>query len=365
MRYPLIGILGGGQLGRMMALAGHKIGIGTRIFDPAPDCPAGQVSQQIVAPFDDLVALKAFCKDLDCVTFEFENVPISTIQSIEENNILCAPSSKVLTIAQDRVLEKSFFNRCDVATAKWHAIVTSQDIENIALDFTFPAILKTNRMGYDGKGQLVIKERAQVMEAWNKMECCSAILEEKCMFRAEISVLVACNGKTDNSDMIVFEPAQNTHKDGILSKSIVPGDISDSIKHQAVVSSKIIAKALNLQGILAIEYFVMPDGSLLANEMAPRPHNSGHWTMDGAQPCQFTIALLASLGMPLPKPKRFFDMEMINLIGDEVKAIDQYRHDLDAFIHLYGKGEIRSGRKMGHINIRRAFAEFAHAKPYL
>ncbi|MEM7070540.1 MAG: 5-(carboxyamino)imidazole ribonucleotide synthase [Pseudomonadota bacterium] len=343
-----VGILGGGQLGRMMAIAAHRIGIKTLIFDPHRDSPAGQVSKQIIANFDDVEALKKFADHVDYVTIEFENLPIKTLKMIEDFGVLCAPYSNILAIAQNRILEKKFFNDCHIKTPRWFHV--KDGIQDLPPNFPFPAILKTCSMGYDGKGQIQVETKAQINEAWKKLKYVESVLEEKINFNGELSVIVARN----KHGIACFEPTTNVHKDGILRRSYVPSNHPHHVLEQARQKTLKIAEKLDLRGLITVEYFVIGD-QLFANEFAPRPHNSGHWSLDGASPCQFEMALRSTINWPLPSPQRWTDVEMRNLIGDEVQQIEKYLDMANALIHLYGKNEIKEGRKMGHINLLKPY----------
>ena len=352
-----IGILGGGQLGRMLALAAAQMGYRTHIFCPEADNPASHVATEATfADYTDEKALAAFAAKVDVVTYEFENVPAATAAFLEKHKLV-RPSWRALEIAQDRTKEKTFFADIGVGTPPWRGINTEAELRNAIADIGMPAVLKTARLGYDGKGQAKILSADDIATAWkaiggDKAKPYSdggafAVLEGFVNFRCEISVIVA---RGIDGIVQAFDPAENIHTNHILDTSTVPARVPPSTLFSAVAAAGLAATKLDLVGLLAVEFFVTKEGGVLANEMAPRPHNSGHWTMDACATDQFQQMVRAVCGLPLVEPTRFADATMKNLIGDDVNTIGQYLTNPHAHVHLYGKHEARPGRKMGHVN---------------
>lgn len=341
-----IGILGGGQLGQMAALAAAALGYRCHIFSPDADAPAKEVAAaQTTAAYEDEDAARAFAAAVDVVTFEFENVPDETLAVIAEGAPV-RPGVDALHVSQDRAIEKTFLNDNGIGTAPWAPVVTVADLDTAAA-IGFPAILKTARFGYDGKGQVRVDAAADLAAAWTEIGEAPAVLEGFVDFEREISVIVArdVNGETRS-----YVPVDNVHRDHILFTTTAPSTIDDTVADAARNVADHIVSALDLVGLLAVEMFVTRDGNILVNEIAPRPHNSGHWTMDACAVSQFEQFIRAVAGLPLGNPARHSDAVMTNLIGDEA---DQWRALLNedgACLHLYGKAESRPGRKMGHVN---------------
>lgn len=351
-----IGILGNGQLGRMLCLAAARLGYRTHVFGPEADSPAEQVAgQSTVAAYDDQAALADFAGAVDAVTFEFENVPAKAAAFLAAHTRV-RPSWKALEIAQDRCKEKAFFASIGAATPAWAKIDSLAELEAALVKIKPPAVLKTARLGYDGKGQAKIKAAADAAAAWRAIGGESsagngfAVLEAFVDFTMEISVIAA---RGADGAMVCFEPAENVHANHILATSTVPARAAAAAIARAVEIASRAAAALDLAGLLAVEMFVTPGGEVLCNEMAPRPHNSGHWTMDACGTDQFEMLIRAVAGLPLRDPARHADVTMVNLIGDDVNRLDSYLADPNAHIHLYGKREARPGRKMGHVNLLR------------
>ncbi|GEO82086.1 5-(carboxyamino)imidazole ribonucleotide synthase [Pararhodospirillum oryzae] len=348
-----LGILGGGQLGRMTALAAARLGIRCHVFTPEREGPAEQVcARATIAPYQDLVALDRFAQSVDALTFEFENVPAASLAALEHNRpggrvLPLRPGPRALEIAQDRVREKTFFGELGIPTAPWHPIDGPIALQAALLAVGGPAILKTNRLGYDGKGQVRLKPGDDATAAWNALGGVPAVLEGMVPFTAEVSVIIArgVDGAT-----ACFEPTENVHRNGILHTSTVPARLTPAQIEQAKAIALTAARALDLVGLLAVELFVAPDGALLANEMAPRPHNSGHWTMDACHADQFEQLVRAVCGLPLGDPGRFRPMRMTNLIGVDAETWPAILARPGARLHLYGKADCRPGRKMGHVN---------------
>lgn len=349
-----IGILGNGQLGRMLCLAAARLGYRTHVFGPEADSPAEQVAgQSTVAAYDDQAALADFAGAVNAVTFEFENVPAKAAAFLAAHTQV-RPSWKALEIAQDRSKEKTFFASIGAATPAWAKIDSLQDLEAALVKIKPPAVLKTARLGYDGKGQAKIKSASDAAAAWKAIGGESstghgfAVLEAFVDFTMEISVIAA---RGADGTLVSFEPAENVHANHILATSTVPARAGAATLTRAVEIAAKAAAALDLVGLLAVEMFVTPSGEVLCNEMAPRPHNSGHWTMDACGTDQFEMLIRAVAGLPLRDPARHADVTMVNLIGDDVSRLEDYLADPNAHIHLYGKRAARPGRKMGHVNL--------------
>ncbi|MFD2234078.1 5-(carboxyamino)imidazole ribonucleotide synthase [Phaeospirillum tilakii] len=346
-----VGIVGGGQLGRMAALAAARLGYRVHIFSPEPDSPAAQVAAAAtVAAYTDPAALESFARAVDVVTFEFENIPADSVRRLAEI-VPVRPSWTVLETAQDRIVEKRFFNGIGIATAPWRAVDGVAALEAALAEIGRPAVLKTARMGYDGKGQVRIDADTDAAAAWAALgkapggAAGSAILEGFIDFQGEISVVIARGG---DGAWAAFDPAWNVHRHHILHTSTVPAPIPAATATAAIDIARRAAEALDVIGLLAVEMFVTPDG-LLVNEMAPRPHNSGHWTIDACLTDQFEQFIRAVCGLPLGSPRRHSDAVMTNLIGDEAADWLDLLRDPEAHLHLYGKAEARPGRKMGHV----------------
>ncbi|TAK98111.1 MAG: 5-(carboxyamino)imidazole ribonucleotide synthase [Rhodospirillaceae bacterium] len=352
-----IGILGNGQLGRMLCLAAARLGYRTHVYGPDRDSPAEQVATvATVAAYDDEAALAAFADAVDVITFEFENVPAQAAAFLAAHTDV-RPSWRALEVAQDRTKEKTFFAEIGAATPPWRPIDSLDDLKTALNTIKPPAILKTARLGYDGKGQAKITNASDADSAWKTIggEAVSstrpyAILEGFVDFTREISVIAA---RSRDGATVCFEPTENVHTNHMLATSTVPAAISSAIAATACDIAVRAAVALDLVGLLAVEMFVAPDGTLLCNEMAPRPHNSGHWTMDGGGCDQFEMLVRAAAGLPLVTPMRTVDVTMINLVGDGIEDLERYYTDPTARVHLYGKAHARAGRKMGHVNIVR------------
>jgi 5-(carboxyamino)imidazole ribonucleotide synthase len=341
-----IGIIGGGQLGRMTALAAADLGYRCHVFTPEADSPASQVAWRTTqAAYDDSQALEAFAKAIDVATFEFENIPLATVERLARL-VPVRPGAKALAAAQDRLAEKTFFNELGIATAPWRAVRSLADLEEATRALGTPAILKTARLGYDGKGQAKIEAGTDGGLAWQRLATDAAVLEGYVDFDLEISAIVA---RGQDGALAAFDVAHNVHRDHILATSAVPAPIAPALRSQAVEIASRAARALDLVGLLAVEMFVDKQGRLLVNEMAPRPHNSGHWTIDACRTSQFEQLVRAICGLPLGSPVRLADATMTNLIGAAVAEGAAALAEPDAKLHLYGKTEIRGGRKMGHV----------------
>ncbi len=341
-----LGIIGGGQLGRMICFYAHKMGLRTVIFTDQENSPASfTTNQTIVANYDDKKALKKFAALADIVTFEFENIPFETVNFLSQHVEVC-PSAEVLKITQHRILEKNFLNSVGIKTVQYAEILSLDDLQK-NLKIFGKAILKTAVMGYDGKGQFVLKDAKEAAKIWAQAKNEKLILEKFCPFDSEISVLVA---RSKNGEIAAYEPLTNIHKNGILDESIYPAKISKKLKIKAQKTAKKIIEKLDLIGVLAVEFFVVGD-DLLVNELAPRPHNSGHFSMDASVTSQFEQLVRAVNGFSLGSTEFHSQGYMKNLIGDEVNSLEKFYKNPRAKIHLYGKEKVALGRKMGHVNV--------------
>lgn len=342
-----IGIVGGGQLGRMTALAAARLGYRVHIFTPETDSPASQVAERTtIADYLDTSALDAFAAAVDVATFEFENVPAATAERLA-SRVPMRPSARCLEIAQDRLKEKAFLNGAGAPTARYARIASPAELACALDEIGRPAVLKTATMGYDGKGQVMIRFDTDPAAAYLQMGADVGCLEGFVDFTCEISVVLA---RGTDGTIQAFDVVENRHAHHILDVTLAPAPIKPAIAEEAHRIAVRVAEALDLVGLIAVEMFVTRDGHVLVNEIAPRPHNSGHWTIDACVTSQFEQFVRAVCGLPLGDPSRHSDATMKNLIGDEVHRFDALIADPGAKIHLYGKTEARPGRKMGHVN---------------
>ncbi|THK36013.1 5-(carboxyamino)imidazole ribonucleotide synthase [Ensifer sp. MPMI2T] len=341
-----IGIIGGGQLGRMLAMAAARLNFRTVILEPQPDCPAAQVANaQIVAPYDDAHGLDQLAAASDLITYEFENVPVSAAISLAASRPVFPPP-KALEVAQDRLVEKRFINDCGIATARFHAIDSQVDLELALADFGGAGVLKTRRLGYDGKGQRVFRSPADdPAGAFAALGQVPLILESFVRFEREISIIAA---RGPDGSSACFDPAENVHRNGILYTSTVPASVGPATADAARAAAIAMLDALGYVGVIGVEFFVLADGSVVANEIAPRVHNSGHWTEAACVVSQFEQHIRAIAGLPLGDPSRHSDCVMQNLIGDDIAEVPGLLAERNVLVHLYGKAEARVGRKMGH-----------------
>ena len=341
-----IGILGGGQLGRMTALAAARLGYKTHVFADAPDAPAAQVSAAAtVAPFSDAVAIARFAAAVDVVTCEFENVPAETMHRVAaERPVL--PRPEIIEIAQDRLREKHFLRSIGVVTADYRAVAGPEALDAATRELGRPAILKTVRLGYDGKGQVLVDAAMPADEAWRRMGARVGVLESFVDFRCEVSVVL---GRDANGAFATYLPVENRHAHHILHTTIAPATIDRETANNATEIARHIAEQLDLVGVLAVEMFLTWDGRILVNELAPRPHNSGHWTIDACVTSQFEQLVRAICGLPLGSTERHSDAVMTNLLGHDVERWRAALDDPQAKLHLYGKRTVQPGRKMGHV----------------
>lgn len=335
-----IGILGGGQLGRMLSAAASRLGLRCHIYEPGA-APAGDVAHALTtAPYDDEAALRAFAESVGVITYEFENVPTSALDLLESIRPI-RPNRRALAVSQDRLTEKTFLNEIGLATSPFADVPAERDLAAAVDRIGAPSILKTRRMGYDGKGQVRITDPGQL--EWTGA---ASVLEGFVDFSAEISVIIA---RAADGQVAAFDPGLNVHRDGILRTTTVPCGLSGQVTTDAVLIAARIVNALDYVGVMGIELFVTPTG-LIVNEIAPRVHNSGHWTQAGCAVDQFEQHIRAVAGLPLGDGKRHVDVVMENLIGDDMDRVPELLVDSRTQLHLYGKGEARPGRKMGHVN---------------
>jgi 5-(carboxyamino)imidazole ribonucleotide synthase len=341
-----IGIVGGGQLGRMSAMAAARLGYRCHILTPELDSPAAQVSARtFLGDYEDPALLQAFAESVGVITFEFENVSAAGLDLLESIRPV-RPSPAILRISQDRAAEKSFLNAAGAPTAPWASVSTRAALDVAVAQLGLPAILKTATGGYDGKGQVMIRSVPDIDLAWETLGPGALVLEGFINFACEISVIVArgMDGKA-----VAFDPVENQHRDHILNITLAPARISPDIGARAVETALLVAEALDLVGLLAVEMFVREDGVVLVNEIAPRPHNSGHWTIDACPASQFEMHIRAVAGLKLPQAIRHSDAVMKNIVGPEEMAEWPAILATPGLVpHLYGKVEARPGRKMGH-----------------
>jgi 5-(carboxyamino)imidazole ribonucleotide synthase len=345
-----IGILGGGQLGRMIALAAARLGFRCHVYAPEADSPAFYVAaHHTVAAYDDEQALRQFSTSVQCVTYEFENVPARTIELLG-NRVPVRPGARALAVCQDRVLEKTLARDLGAQTAEFGAVDSEGELRLRIEQIGTPAILKTRRFGYDGKGQVVIRSPDDADRAWAAVNGAPCILESFVPFTREVSVVAA---RAPDGSIKAFPVTENEHRDQILRRSVVPATIHPRTARAAIDIAGKIGAALDYMGVYAVEFFVAGEGqqeTLYVNEIAPRVHNSGHWTLDGADTSQFEQHVRAITGLPLGSTAlRGASVEMINLIGADAERWRELLAEPGAQLHLYGKGEARPGRKMGHV----------------
>ena len=342
-----IGILGGGQLGRMLAVAASRLGLKAHIFEPGANPPAGQVADQVTtASYEDEAALRRFAQSVDVITYEFENIPTSALDILEQIRPI-HPGRLALAISQDRLSEKEFLTGLGLKVAPYANVTSAAEAEAAAQSIGTPSILKTRRMGYDGKGQVRLKNVSDMEQAWQAMQGAPSVLEGFINFSHEVSVIAA---RTSDGQVACYDPGENVHREGILHSTTVPASLSAAQRMDAVLLAGQILNALDYVGVMGVELFVTADG-LIVNEIAPRVHNSGHWTQNGCDICQFEQHIRAVAGWPLGDGGRHSDMRMENLIGADMDRVPELRKT-NAALHLYGKSEVKPGRKMGHVNFR-------------
>jgi 5-(carboxyamino)imidazole ribonucleotide synthase len=340
-----IGILGGGQLGRMLSVAASRLGLKTHIFEPSSNPPAANVASAVTtAQYDDNAALTAFADAVDVITYEFENIPTSALDLLEKHKPI-HPGRRALATSQDRLTEKTFLQDLGLQTAPFANVENAADLMAAIASIGTPAILKTRTMGYDGKGQVRIMTPDQAEQALIDMAGAPAILEGLVDFSIEVSIIAARN---PDGAVACFDPGQNVHVNGILSTTTVPAKLSPTQRTDAILLAARIMTALDYVGVIGVELFVTPQG-LIVNEIAPRVHNSGHWTQNGCVIDQFEQHIRAVAGWPLGDGSRHSNVVMDNLIGDDMDKVPNAAKT-NAAIHLYGKTDVKPGRKMGHIN---------------
>lgn len=344
-----IGIIGGGQLGQMMALGAKETGMRVIILDPTPNCPAGQVAdEQIIAPYSDRGAIEKLAQMADVLTYEFENVDLKALQSVSDK-VYIPQGTNLLYTTKNRLREKTFLREAGLKTAPFKPVNNQEGLRDAIAEIGYPCVLKTSEGGYDGHGQVVLKTEeglSEALELADKREC---ILEGWVPFDLECSVMV---GRNENGKVTVFPVAENIHHDEILHLSIVPARISIDLQKKAKSMAVQIAEAINLRGILGVEMFVAHSGEIYINELAPRPHNSGHYTIEACNFSQFAVHNRAICNWPLPKINLLSSVVMVNVLGQHVQGVrDQIKVKPNWHFHDYGKAEVRHNRKMGHITI--------------
>ncbi len=341
-----IGILGGGQLGRMLSIAAARLGFKSHIFEPGANPPAGQVANQVTtAAYDDADALKAFAESVDVITYEFENIPTQALDLLEAHRPI-HPGREALRVSQDRLTEKTFLQGLGLQTAPFADISDLDGLRAAIDDIGTPAILKTRRFGYDGKGQARLRAPEDAGAALADMAGAPSILEGFVDFSHEVSVIAA---RGLDGQVACFDPGENVHRDGILHTTTIPARLSPAQRTDAVLLAANILNALDYVGVMGVELFVTPQG-LIVNEIAPRVHNSGHWTQNGCAVDQFEQHIRAVAGWPLGDGQRHSDVVMENLIGHDMDRVPELSRERDLALHLYGKAEVKAGRKMGHFN---------------
>lgn len=342
----VIGILGGGQLGRMLSIAAARLGYKTCIFEPSGDPPASHVANyHFQASYEDEAALEQFASAVDVITYEFENIPTTALDLLDQMRLV-RPGREALRVSQDRLTEKDFVGELGLATAPYGDVTSLDDLRAVFERIGPSAILKTRRLGYDGKGQVRLNDAAEILSAFEAMNNAPSILEGMVDFQREISVIGA---RGADGRVACFDPGENIHRDGILRTTTVPATLSAAQRTDAMLMTGKILHALNYVGVLGVELFVTEDG-LVVNEIAPRVHNSGHWTQQGCQIDQFEQHIRAVSGLPLGDGARYADVTMENLIGDDMQKLNALSVDPNVSLHLYGKADVKPGRKMGHVN---------------
>lgn len=347
-----LGMLGGGQLGRMFTIAARTMGYEVVVLDPDKESPAGKLATtHICADYSDQSALEKIADNCDAVTTEFENVPASTLEALAKNGPV-RPGAKAVTIAQDRIHEKNFLKDNGFATAPFAVIHSLEDLQKSINEIGTPAILKVSRFGYDGKGQFGINAESDIEKAWQTLQGEACVLEQRMPLDIEVSVVLA---RGIEAEVVTYPVAENIHESGILDVSVVPARIDDTLESNVIDMAKQIANALDYVGVMAVEFFIS-NGKLLVNEIAPRPHNSGHYTLDACMTDQFEQQVRAVCGLPLGETTLLSPVVMINMLGDIWHAGKEpkWQKLLDhpnVKLHLYGKCEARPGRKMGHFNV--------------
>lgn len=342
----VIGILGGGQLGRMLSVAASRLGYRTHIFEPGANPPAGHVAdQETTASYEDEAALVAFAQSVDVITYEFENIPTSALDILEAHRPI-RPGREALRVSQDRITEKEYLSELGLKVAPFAQVDTDEDLKAALADIGTPSILKTRRFGYDGKGQARMNSEADADAALSDLAGAPSVLEGFVNFSHEVSVIAA---RGTDGQVACFDPGENVHVGGILRTTTVPARLPGSMRMDAVLIASKILNALDYVGVMGVELFVTAEG-LVVNEIAPRVHNSGHWTQNGCTVDQFEQHIRAVVGLPLGNGERHSDVVMENLIGDDMDRVPELLNEAHVAVHLYGKSDVKPGRKMGHIN---------------
>ena len=344
-----LGVLGGGQLGRMFCLAARTMGYRVVVLDPDPNCGAGHIADvHIEAAYTDQAALQQMAQQCDAITLEFENIPSQSVRFIADKTTVF-PVAESLEIAQNRDLEKQFAQKAGLQPVPYYVILQENELQKAAEDIGFPAILKSNTLGYDGKGQSVVNDFSQLVDAYDDVGKVECVLEKKIDIQCEVSAIVARNA---DAEMASFPVSENQHRNGILHMSIVPARVSDEITQLAIENASLLADAMSYVGILAVEFFVSKDNVLYFNEMAPRPHNSGHYTKDACVTSQFEQQVRMMCGLKPGDTRLMSPVVMVNMLGDLWLPdwLSIFTHN-NIKLHLYGKTEARPGRKMGHFNV--------------
>ena len=347
-----IGILGGGQLGRMLTLEAKRMGYRVVTLEPFPNSPTGQIAdEQIVAAYDDLRAIGELGARTDVVTYEFENIPLASVLALEADRRIVHPDSTALRLTQERVLEKTFVRECGIPTAAFAPVRSRDELQRAAREIGFPAVLKTTMGGYDGKGQWVVRSPHDVEHAWSEAQGRALIWEELIAFDRELSIIAARN---ERGEIVAFPTSENQHDHGVLATTIVPGRIDPAIAERARGYATTIAERLAIVGTFCVEFFER-SGELLVNEIAPRVHNSGHYSLDATQISQYETHVRAICGLPLVEPRQFLPAVMVNILGtgagDTLGGLDELLREQLLKLHLYGKAHAALRRKMGHFTV--------------
>jgi len=349
-----IGILGCGQLGRMIAVSAAMMGYKTIAYGPRREgeiAPCEQVCSDIIyAEYDDYEKLQEFAASCNLITFEFENIPAETVKYLEKITTV-RPGHDAIFLTQHRLRERTFLATSGFPTHRFWHVKSPEDIRKAFKQDMKKGVLKTAYFGYDGKGQKIINTEAEADDIWKELKFSEAVLEEFVPFIKEISVVLARTINKETKEIEVFPIGENTHTSGILIKSEIPARLEDKTRQKAVDVAKAIAEKLKYIGVMAVEFFVLPNGDVFVNEIAPRVHNSGHWTLDGCSVSQFEQHIRAICGLPLAAARLLTPTVMDNIIGDDIKKVPDYMQNKNANIYLYGKTKVKAGRKLGHVNI--------------
>jgi len=358
-----IGILGGGQLGRMLTLEAKRMGYRVVVLEPFPNSPTGQIAdEQIVAAYDDLRAIGELGARSDVVTYEFENIPLASVRALEADRRLVDPNAAVLRITQERILEKTFVRACGIPTADFAPVRTPAELAAAEAAIGFPAVLKTTMGGYDGKGQWVVRDGAQAEAAWSEAKGRPLIWERLVPFERELSIIAT---RDEAGNVVTFPVSENVHDHGVLAMTIVPGRVPPAIAERAHAYARTIASELGIIGTFCVEFFHAGD-DLLVNEIAPRVHNSGHYSLDATQISQYELHVRAICGLPLVKPSLFAPAVMVNILGtgegDRLGGIADVLTDPELKLHIYGKAHAAMRRKMAHFTVLGASVDDAIAR---